>query len=134
MNGEGRGPERILDQFTGFLDGLDCSFQRDRCYVAIPSAMSPVVRAIFSLPSLIGIPIRSFLMMIPRTLTVKAVAYGGVAEIYAGDGINPARIVRLIQDPDGTDINMITGVTEHLGKLYLGSLHNNYVSVLTLEY
>lgn len=134
LNGEGRGPERILDQFTGFLDGLDCSFQRDRCYVAIPSAMSPVVRAIFSLPSLIGIPIRSFLMMIPRTLTVKAVAYGGVAEIYAGDGINPARIVRLIQDPDGTDINMITGVTEHLGKLYLGSLHNNYVSVLTLEY
>jgi len=133
LNGKEGGPERILDQFTGFLDGLDCSFQIDICYAAIPSSLSPVVSAIFSLPSWVGRPIRSFLMMIPRTWTVKAVAYGGVAEIHVGDGVSPSRITRLFQDPDGRDLSMVTGVTEHMGKLYLGSLHNNYVGVLTLE-
>lgn len=42
------------------------------------------------------------------------------------------RILRTLQDPGGEVITLITAVTEHNGKLYLGSLHNDYIGVYTL--
>ena len=126
-------PERILDTFPGFLDGVDCSFQSGLCYVAIPTPMSPLVGAIFGMPTWLSRPIRSFLLMIPRTWAPKEKPYGGAAEIHPGNETSPARIIRIFQDPDGRDISMVTGVTEHNGKLYLGSLHGNYVGVISLE-
>jgi hypothetical protein len=42
------------------------------------------------------------------------------------------RIIRTLQDPGGEVVTMITAVTEYNGKLYLGSLHNDYVGVYTL--
>eukprot|EP00585_Thalassiosira_rotula_P018078 CAMPEP_0196194836 /NCGR_PEP_ID=MMETSP0912-20130531/155_1 /TAXON_ID=49265 /ORGANISM="Thalassiosira rotula, Strain GSO102" /LENGTH=436 /DNA_ID=CAMNT_0041467181 /DNA_START=1 /DNA_END=1311 /DNA_ORIENTATION=- len=125
---EGRS-ERLLDGFTGFLDGVDCSFQRGLCYVAIPSTLSPVARTMFAAPSWV----RSLSMMMPRNWTPDAEPYGAVAEIYPGDENMPARILRTMQDPDGRDVSFVTGVTEHGGKLYLGSLHSNSVGVVSID-
>ena len=125
--------ERVLDNFTGFLDGADCSVRNGLCYVAIPSTLSPLVKTIFSLPPWLGKPVRSFLLMIPRTWSPQPEPYGGVAEIHPGDEGSPARIVRVFQDPTGQDMSFVTGVTEHEGSLYLGSLHNNHVGVLSLD-
>ena len=124
--------ERILDNFPGFLDGADCSFDSGLCYVAIPTPISALVQTIFSLPPWLGKPVRTLLMMIPRTWAPKAVSFGAVAEIHPGNEEVKAHIVRVFQDPDGKDMSMVTGVTERDGKVYLGSLHNNHVGVLTL--
>ena len=131
---EGRAkPERILDHFPGFLDGVDCSFQSGLCYVAIATPLDPLIGAIFAMPTWIGRPIRTLLMMLPKALAPKVKQYGAAAEINPGDENTPARIIRIFQDPDGRDISTVTGVTEYDGKLYLGSLHGNYVGVVSLE-
>ena len=72
-------------------------------------------------------------MTIPRAWAPKEIRYGAVAEIHPGDENSPARITRIFQDPDGRDVSMISGVTEHKGNLFLGSLHGNYVGVVTLD-
>jgi len=54
--------------------------------------------------------------------------YGGVLEINMESNTMQNR-VRCVQDPDGTDIGMLTGVTVHDDKLYLGSLRNDYIGV-----
>jgi hypothetical protein len=41
--------------------------------------------------------------------------------------------VGLIQDPDGSAIADVTGVTVHNNKLHHGSLHNNFVGVYDLS-
>ncbi|KAL3777949.1 hypothetical protein ACHAW5_008352 [Stephanodiscus triporus] len=135
--GGGEGAERLLDGFPGLLDGIDCPRSRPGlCYVAIVSTLSPPVNAIFSMtPSWLGRVVRSLLMMIPRSWSPPLEPYGGVAEIFVGDDENggPARITRIFQDIDGRDFSTITGVTEHDGKLYLGSLHADYVGVVSLD-
>lgn len=135
LTGEHKGTaDRLHLSFPGFLDGTDCSFSREvLCYVAIPTPVPGLAAAIFSMPSWISLFLRSFLMMTPRTLSPPPEHYGGAAEIHPGDGDNGARIVRVFQDPDGVDMDFITGVTVHERKLYLGSLHNNFVGVLSLD-
>jgi len=141
LKGEKAGTtERVL-QISGFLDGIDCSFQRKSsidgdgpvCYVAVPSTIPSSVRAIFAVPAWLGKSLRLFLMMVPRTWAPAAAHYGGVAEIHPGDENTPANIIRMFQDPTGTDVSMITGVTEYGGNLYLGSLDHNYVGVVSLD-
>ncbi|KAL3811847.1 hypothetical protein ACHAXA_009206 [Cyclostephanos tholiformis] len=147
----GGGDAVLLDGFPGLLDGIDCSIRRRRvnggggdriCHVAIVTTLSPLLVAVMSLPSWLGIAVRSLLMMIPRSLSPKMEPYGGVAEIRIVDMDDEndgrprsvsASITRIFQDPDGRDFSAITGVTEYDGKLYLGTLHGNYVGVVSLE-
>lgn len=128
LNSKREGPERLLGD-TGILDGVDCSFQRGLCYIAVVSTVSPFVATLFSMPSWI----RSLVLMVPRNWIPAPQLYGGAAEIHPGDGNTPARIIRLFQDPDGRDVRMVAGVTEHKGNLYIGSLHSNFVSVVSLD-
>lgn len=139
LTSEGEGvkeikPEKAVDGFPGYLDGTDCSFDRGRCYVAIPSSHVPALKAIFGLPPGVGAAVRTLLMAIPRTWAPKPEKYGAVAEIFVGtkDG-EASRIERVFQDPDGRDTSMITGVTLHGGKLYVGTLHGDHVGVLALD-
>ena len=125
--------ERIIDNLPGFLDGADCSFKSGLCYIAIPTPISGLVQTIFSLPPWMSKAVRTLLMVIPRTWAPKAESYGAVAEIDPGRGERRPRVVRVFQDPSGKDMQMLTGVTEHDGKIYLGSLHNNHIGVLTLD-
>lgn len=134
LTGEKAGQvERILDQFPGILDGADCSHERGTCFVAIPTSIPLLPKIIYSLPSFIGKRLRSLLMLLPRTWTPKPERYGAFAEIHPGDEQSAPSIKRIVQDPDGIDMDMITGVTEYNGKLYLASLSHNVIGVYDLD-
>jgi hypothetical protein len=133
LNGEKAGQvEKILDQFPGFVDGIDCSFQTGKCYVAIPSTVSNSLMALFKLPSFLNTMVRNLLLMLPRNATPSSQPYGGFAEIDPGNKGSSPGILRILQDPNGQDIDFITGVTVFDGKVYLGSLHGNFVGVYAL--
>ena len=72
---------------------------------------------------------RMLLMVIPKSLMPKVGPYGGVAVIDPERGI----VVDILQDPKGTDIKSIMGVTVHKNKLYLGSLYNKFIGVYDLN-
>ena len=86
------------------------------------------LKTLFTMPPPLSRLIRSILMIIPRTWTPEGKHYGGVAIVHVEGSIQ-----RIYQDPTGSDINVITGVTEHNGKVYLGSLHNDFIGVLDYE-
>ena len=128
LTGEKEGQlETMITDLPGFLDGIDCSFDDSSlCFVAMPVPATPDLKALFALPPLMSRFIRSILMILPRTWIPAGRPYGGVAIIHAGDGQDKY----IFQDPNGGDITAITGVTERDGKLYLGSLHNDFIGVL----
>ena len=127
LTGEKEGQlETILTDFPAFLDGIDCSFDNPLCFVAMPFYGNANLEALFTIPPPLSRLIRSILMVIPRTWTPHGKHYGGVAVVHPVEG----NIQRIYQDPTGSDISVITGVTEHNGKLYLGSLHNDFIGVL----
>ena len=41
-------------------------------------------------------------------------------------------VLQVLMDPDGSKVSHVSSVTEHEGKLYLGNLAKDYVSVLDL--
>jgi hypothetical protein len=67
-------------------------------------------------------------MIMPKWLTPKAKPYGGVIVVDP----ESSSYVELIQDPHGAEISQLTGVTVHDNKLYLGSLHNDFLGVYDL--
>ena len=134
LTGEKAGQlERIVDQFPGFVDGVDCSFKTGKCYVAMPSTVSTDLVGLMKLPSFLCKLVRTILLLLPRNATPDAEPYGGFAEIDPGNDGTPASVLRVFQDPDGRHIDFITGVTEYDGKVYLGSLHGNFVGVYSLD-
>ena len=136
LTGEKEGQlETILTDFPGFLDGIDCSFHSSLCFVAMPAPATPDLKALFSIrPPILSRLIRSILMLVPRGLAPDAKPYGGVAIVHRGDESSKPYVKQIYQDPTGVDISMITGVTEaHDGKVYLGSLHHDYIGVLDYQ-
>jgi hypothetical protein len=87
----------------------------------------------FAPPNPLDRILRVLIMILPKSLSPKVVPYGGIYEFFPGDTTRPAETTRLFQDPDGRDITMVTGVTVHENKLYLGSLQNDFVGVLDLK-
>jgi sugar lactone lactonase YvrE len=134
LKGEKAGQrDKLLDQFPGFLDGVDCSFSTGKCYVAMPSTVSSSLLSLFKVPSFVSKTIRNLLLMLPRNATPDAEPYGGFAEIDPGNDNSPGSVLQIFQDPDGRDIDFITGVTEFDGKVYLGSLHGDFIGVYDLN-
>mmetsp|Transcript_13631 Transcript_13631/g.22404 ORF Transcript_13631/g.22404 Transcript_13631/m.22404 type:complete len:425 (-) Transcript_13631:1622-2896(-) len=136
LNGEKEGQlETILTDFPGFLDGIDCSFHSSLCFVAMPAPATPDLKALFTIrPPVLSRFIRSILMLLPRGLAPDAKPYGGVAIVHRGDELSKPSIKQMYQDPTGRDISTITGVTEGRdGKVYLGSLHNDFIGVLDYQ-
>lgn len=72
--------------------------------------------------------LRLLLLPLPKSLAPKPPEYGCVVEIDMETGA-----IRTLQDPDGTDLEFITGVTAHDNKLYLGSLHRDVVGIYDLN-
>jgi len=136
LTGEKEGQlETILTDFPGFLDGIDCSFDSSLCFVAMPAPATPELKALFTIrPAILSRLIRTILMLLPRGLAPDAKPYGGVAIVHRGDEFSKPSVKQIYQDPTGVDISVITGVTEGPdGKLYLGSLHNDFIGVLDYQ-
>lgn len=113
---------------TGYPDGTDCNWKGNRkCYAVMPSSVVPLTKIVNKLPHPIDRMFRNLFMTVPKALMPKPKPYGGVIEVDPISGE-----FRYIQDPYGSDIGSLTGVTVWENKLYLGSLYNKYVGVYDL--
>jgi sugar lactone lactonase YvrE len=123
-----QGLEVVVDNkdITGYVDGLDCA--GTKCYAVMPSAISPVHKLWSMLPAAVDVFVRTLIMALPKSFMPPVQKYGGILEVDPSTGA-----FRYFQDPNGLDIAMLCGVTEHDGKLYLGSLENDYIGVYNLE-
>ena len=63
-------------------------------------------------------------MLLPRSVLPKIKPFGAVMEVDVTAGTH-----RLLLDPIGRDLRMLTGVTHSKGKLYFGSLTNDFIGV-----
>ena len=118
---------------VGF-DGVDCAWKRfggnsTLCYAVGYSSVVPAAKLIFQLPEPLQMFFRNLLMMVPAKLTPKPQPYASIA-IFDPE---TSEHVGLIQDPKGRDVTSLAGITFYRNKLYLGSLHNDYVAVYDLS-
>jgi len=129
--------EVLSDHFPGFPDGGACS-EMGFCYAPLPSLATPLFTKMSDLPEAINTFVRTLILMLPAELfkVIKVVKYGGVVEIPVGEErtINNVGKERILQDPFAKEIGMITGVATFKNKIYLGSLSNDFVGVVDLEY
>jgi sugar lactone lactonase YvrE len=127
--------ELVLENkhLAGYPDGTDCSWSKEgvagagKCYAAIPSTILPFHQFLAKLPDAVDLALRMIYLLLPRIFAPRINMYGGFVEVDPGTGE-----FRYIQDPTGKDMVVITGVTEHNGKLYLGSLVSNFIGVYDL--
>jgi len=119
--------EVILDMLPGHTDGVDC-ISSGHCLVALPSPVTNIQKMLFKMPPMIAAALQSLLMMLPKAMSPGLLRYGGFVEFDPYSGT----VKRIVQDPKGEEIVGITSVTEHKGKVYLGSLENEFVGVYQL--
>ena len=142
----------MVDGLPGFPDGATCArtyFSKNKqkkllCYVPMPSPELPITKLLEKLSISTSLFLRNILLKLPDSMInmIKPISYGGVVEIDPSmtctDSENKRNTTyqcwkRLLQDPKGKDIGMLTGAAVHDGKLYLGSLQNDYVALYHLE-
>jgi hypothetical protein len=132
LHGSKKGEVEVLvDNLPGLPDGADCG--PSYCYAPLPSSVLPLIKLLDSIPPKIAAFLKTIFLMLPKSLTPKPIHYAGIVEVTPGDQTTPGKINYLYQDPFGKYTSLITGVTEHNGKLYLGSLTNKYIGVLDLN-
>ena len=133
LQGPKEGTLELLDaHFPGYTDGVDCNPDSGLCYVAIPTPPA-VMSWVYKLPHPLDCFVRTLFMCLPRSLAPKPPAFGGVAEVDPGTETREQHLVRLLLDPTGKDVPLVTGSTVNENKLYLGFLHNNFVGVYDLH-
>jgi hypothetical protein len=114
---------------------VDCAIKGETaetsfCYAVIPSSCVPAHKLLWKLPHPIDIILKSLILIMPPFLAPKTVPFGGVVVVDP----KTSSFIELLQDPDGTDIRSLTGVTVHDNKLFLGSLHgNDFIGVYDLS-
>jgi sugar lactone lactonase YvrE len=116
----GGAPTVLHDNLPGFPDNLSTS-PRGTFWVPLPDLRNRALDLLLPHPRLRGLVAR-----LPEPLQPQPERYGLVLEM----GEN-GRILRALHDPTGR-IAMITGAREHRGRLYLGSLSEPTVAVVTL--
>jgi sugar lactone lactonase YvrE len=126
----GNGTMELLigsQDLPGYLDGVDCSWTTGLCYAVMPSAIVPLHHFLNYVPMQVSQALRNIILLLPKWLAPSVKKFGGMVEV------NPnTKEYRLLLDPTGKDISMITGVTVYKNKLYLGSLSNKYIGVYNL--
>lgn len=126
--------EIVSNHLPGFPDGADCS-KFGFCYAPMPSLASPVFVKLSYLPEAMNTFVRTLLLMLPATLLqkIKPVRYGGVVEIPVRED-HVKNHERILQDPHGKEIGMITGIATFKNQIYLGSLTNDFIGVIEVDY
>lgn len=130
LDGPRKGLSEIFSNgFPGYCDGISIDESGKYVYAAIPSPKPPTQNAIQAMPVPIATFLRNALLALPihiRSKIIKKVSQGCVLVIDARSG----RVLRALNDEGGIVSGMITAVTPRNGKLYLGSLTNDFVAVL----
>jgi hypothetical protein len=142
LKGEKQGTLEVVVEnkdMIGYPDGVDCSWDdknaggqsgnnNNKCYAALPSTIVPIHKLPSKVPDSIDVLLRTIILLLPKRLAPKTVQFGAILELDP-----ETKEFRYIQDPTGQDVTLITGVTKHQNKLYLGSLSNNYIAVYDLN-
>lgn len=118
---------------AGF-DGVDCAWKSlgaksSYCYAIGVSEVVSTAKRVFNLPLPINLFVRTLLMTLPKRLLPNTKPYSCVAILDPDTN----SLVDLLQDPRGKDLTTMTGITFYKNKLYLGSLHNDYIGVYSLN-
>jgi sugar lactone lactonase YvrE len=123
LSGENAGTNDIfIDNLPGFPDGVS-SNREGTFWLALFTVRNPLMDFIHPYPAL-----KNLMANLPKALWPKPKPYALVLKLNEqGD------IVESLQDPSGEHLFAVTSAQEHKGKLYLGSLYNNRIGVLTLK-
>lgn len=118
----------------GYPDGGDCMYNTNdgssTCFVTFPSCIALPHKILSSLPSWLDRMLRFVLLLLPRQLAPNLDPFGGIMQINPQEGT-----FEYMLDPKGEKLSFLNGVTIHkpTNKIYLGSLHNPYIGVLSLD-
>lgn len=123
LAGPRRGSSEILiDNLPGFPDNLartpDGSF-----WVCLFTVRNPMIDRLHPHPFR-----KRLLSKLPGVVWPAPRPYGFVVEIDPN-----GRYLRSLHDPTGDTLKEVTGVVEHDGHLYLGSLHNDRIGKVALD-
>lgn len=116
------------------FDGVDCGWKgvtadTSLCYAANPSSVTSVHKFLLKLPHPLDVIVKTMMFLLPKELLPHIEPYGGITVFDA----DTSTYIELIQDPTGADIGRLTGVTVFDNKLFLGSLHNDFIGVYDLS-
>lgn len=119
--GDTRGEVAMLTQLPSSGDGV--STGSDGYWVAIPTPPDENAMKLSQ-----NLWLRRIVAKLPPSMQPKPKSYGMVVQL-GFDGTP----LRSLHDTSGLNMELITAVTEHKGKLYLGGIHNHYVGVYDLS-
>jgi hypothetical protein len=127
--------EVLVEKLPGYPDGAACSFEMGRCFAPLPSVVLPLFVKISNYPEILNRWIRTLILMLPAKVfkMIKPVRYGGVVEIPIGGGGSTNGQFKVLQDPYGKEIGMLTGVATYKNELFMGSLTNKFIGVVEFE-
>ncbi|GMH38773.1 hypothetical protein BSKO_06657 [Bryopsis sp. KO-2023] len=110
----------LIDSLPGFPDGIARSSDGN-FWVSIVAPPSPILKL---LPYK---PLRALIAYLPSFLRPTVQSWGFVLKID-GEG----KVLEKLMDPDGAFISHISAVQEADGKLFMGNLVGDYVSIFDL--
>lgn len=113
--------EVFADNLPGFPDGISRS-PRGTFWVAMFTTRNPTADALAAYPW-----VRKQMAKLPAPLWPKPAPYGLVLELDA-----EGNVLRSFHDPGGRTVENVTSVHECDGRLYLGTLQNDYIAQWTL--
>ncbi len=124
----------ISPLYSQGFDGVDCAWKQfgaksPFCYVVGVAAVHPIAKLVSKLPQPLQVIIRTLLMIVPKKIAPRLRPYASIIILDP----ETSSYVGIIQDPTGKDLSTMTGITFYHGKLYLGSLHHNYIGVYGIE-
>lgn len=115
--------EVFADNLPGFPDNLSTG-PLGIVWVGLASPRQARVDRLATMPGFV----KHAVLRLPQALKPSAGSYGFVVGLD-GDG----RVVANLQDPDGDVARVVTGMREHDGRLYVGSLKARWLVVLDLH-
>lgn len=121
LQGPKAGMTEPFADLPGVVDGLSRSADGG-FWAAICSSMSPLVE--------LGTQhrmLRFIMGWLPKQMKPKRVPGGMVVKVSP-----EGQLTQMLQDPTGKQADFVSAVTEHEGRLYLGSLAKKYVGVYDL--
>lgn len=123
LQGEKAGQAEVfIDNLPGFPDNISAT-KDGRFWLALFTVRNPQMDQMHPKPL-----VKKILSRLPRAFWPKPAPYGFVVELD-----EQGSILRTLQDPGGQQLRIITSAKEIDGKLYMGSLYNDRIGVLTLE-
>jgi sugar lactone lactonase YvrE len=114
--------DRLVDDLPGYPDNI-ARGSDGLIWVTVPSPTIPLLERIMSGPR----PLRRLAWRLPDALQPQP---GRTVQVMAFD--DAGRVVHDLR-PDPTDYHFVTGVREHHGRVWLGSLEEPAIAVLDLR-